>query len=144
MRLRNVGTAGVLLAAVMLAAATAVYAQRIWVGGPGGGFWRGGPPKFGVRGDFDGSFNYCRGFFSSIAREAGGSGWGTGYPGAHNNFSVRLAELTLVRVRLNSDGQPAHVGLRLTDSLLARRPLLFMWDVGAVKFADAEIRALRD
>jgi len=65
MRLRNVGTAGVLLAAVTLAAATAVYAQRILVGGPGGGFWRGGPPRFGVRGDFDGSFNYCRGFFSS-------------------------------------------------------------------------------
>jgi len=26
-----------------LAAAT-VYAQRIWVGGPTGGYWRGGPP----------------------------------------------------------------------------------------------------
>ena len=144
MRLRNVGTAGVLLAAVTLAAATAVYAQRIWVGGPGGGFWRGGPPKFGVRGDFDGSFNYCRGFFSSIAREAGGSGWGTDYPGADNNFSVRLAELTLIRVRLNPDGQPAHVVLRLTDPLLARCPLLFMEDVGTVKFDDEEIRALRD
>ena len=79
MRLRNVGIAGAALAAVTLAAAG--YAQRIWVGGPGGGFWRGGPPKFGARADFDGSFNYCRGFYGSVTREAGGSGWSTDYPG---------------------------------------------------------------
>jgi hypothetical protein len=132
-----------LLAAATLAA-TAAYAQRIWVGGPGGGFWRGGPPKFGAREDFDGSFNYCRGFFNSVTREPSGSGWGTDYPGADNNFSVRLAELTLIRVKLNPDGQPAHVVLRLTDPLLSRCPLLFMEDVGTIKFSDEEIRALRE
>ena len=144
MRLRNVGTTGVLLAAATLAAATAVFAQRIWVGGPGGGFWRGGPPKFGAREDFDGSFNYCRAFYTSDRREDGGSGWDTDFPGADNNFSVRLAELTFVRVRLNPDGQPAHVVLRLTDPLLARCPLLFMEDVGTIKFTEEEARALHD
>jgi hypothetical protein len=133
---------GACLAAVVLAAGAA-YAQRIWVGGPTGGYWRGGPTKFGVREDFDGSFNYCRGYFSSATREPSGSGWGTDYPGADNNFSVRLAELTLVRVKLNTDGQPAHVVVRLTDPLLARCPLLFMEDVGTIKFSDDEIKALR-
>jgi hypothetical protein len=131
------------LAAAAVTMATAVYAQRIWVGGPRGGFWRGGPPQFAERGDFDGSFNYCRGFFTSATREASGSGWGTDYPGADNNFSVRLAELTLVRVKLNADGQPAHVVVRLTDALLARCPLLFMEDVGTVRFSDDEVQALR-
>ena len=145
MRLRNVGIPAASLAAVMLAATVAAYAQRIWVGGPGGGFWRGGPPKFGSPADFDGSFNYCRGFYSSATREAGGSGWGTDYPGADNNFSVRLAELTLIRVKLNADdGQPTHVVLRLTDPLIARCPILFMEDVGTAKFADDEVRALHD
>jgi hypothetical protein len=69
------------LVAVGLATVT-VYAQRIWVGGPTGGYWRGGPPSFASRADFDGSFNYCRGFYGSATREAGGSGWGTDYPGA--------------------------------------------------------------
>ena len=44
--------------------------------------------------DFDGSFIYCRGFYRSGYREAGGQGWSTDYPGADNNFFVRLAELT--------------------------------------------------
>jgi hypothetical protein len=57
------------------AAATAVYAQRIWVGGPTGGYWRGGPPNFATRADLDGSFNYCRGFYGSVTREQGGGGW---------------------------------------------------------------------
>src|SRR6266403_335633 len=89
-----------------------VSAQRIWVGG--GGFWR-TPPKWATRADFDGSFNYCRGFYTSNRREAGGSGWDTDYPGSDNNFSVRLAELTLVRVKLDAAGQPDYVVVRLTD-----------------------------
>jgi hypothetical protein len=132
-----------LAAAVALAAVTAAYAQRIWIGGPGGGYWRGNPPAFAVRADFDGSFNYCRGYFTGVTREPNGSGWSTDYPGADNNFSVRLAELTLVPVRLNPDRQPAHVVLRLTDPLLARCPLLFMEDVGTARFSDDEVRALR-
>jgi Domain of unknown function (DUF4159) len=131
-------------AALVVAAASAAYAQRIWVGGPTGGFWRGGRPNFAVTGDFDGSFNYCRGYYTSVTREMGGSGWSTDYPGADNNFSVRLAELTLVRVKIRTDGQPNHVVLRLTDPLLSHCPLLFMEDVGTIRFGDDEIVALRN
>ena len=77
--------------AAVVAVASAAFAQRIWVGG--GRFSR-EPPKVAKESDFDGSFLYCRGFYNSRYREAGGQGWSTDYPGADNNFSVRLAELT--------------------------------------------------
>ena len=35
----------------------------------------------------------------AIVRENGGMGWWTDYPGADNNFSVRLGELTYVASR---------------------------------------------
>jgi hypothetical protein len=135
-----------LVAAVITITATLAYAQRIWVGG-GGGFGFGGrrePPKWAKRANFDGSFNYCRGFYSSDRREDGGMGWWTDYPGADNNFSVRLAELTFVRVRLDSTGQPDNVVVQLTDSMLAHCPILFMEDVGTMRLSDDEVLHLRN
>jgi len=138
---------------IVLVAATAAYAQfsqeqegrpRIWVGGNGGfGRFRREQPKWGTRADFDGQFNYCRGFYDSDRPEAGGMGWWTDYPGADNNFSVRLAELTFVRVKMKTDGQPDNVVLRLNDPLLYRCPILFMEDVGTARFSNDEVEQLR-
>jgi len=111
---RRLATA--LVAAVLAVTASVAYAQRIWVGG--GRFYR-TAPKWATPANFDGSFNFCRAFYTSDRREDGGSGWDTDFPGADNNFSVRLAELTFVRVRLDHAGQPDYVVLRLTDPLLA-------------------------
>lgn len=133
-RITAIAIAGALLAAA------SVSAQRIWSGG--GGFWR-TPPKWATRANFDGSFNYCRGFYTSDRREAGGSGWDTDYPGADNNFSIRLAELTLVPVKLDASGQPDYVVVRLTDPLLFHCQVLFMEDVGTIHFSDAEVESLR-
>ena len=81
-------------ALAVIASATLAYAQRIWVGPGGvGGFAR-MAPKWAKLADFDGTFLYCRGYYESFRYEAGGMGWWTDYPGADNNFSVRLAELT--------------------------------------------------
>ena len=66
------------------------------------------------------------------ATRASGSGWSTDYPGADNNFSVRLAELTRVPRQLDEDRQPNYVVVRLDDPLLFRCPMLFMEDVGTV------------
>ena len=123
-----------LLIAVLVVTATAAFAQRIFVGG--GGFRR-TPLRWVSPQDFDGSWNYCRGFYTSNRREAGGTGWSTDYPGADNNFSVRLSELTFVHVKLGPDGQPDNVVLRLTDPLLFRCPLLFMEDSGTVLFTSS-------
>src|SRR6188474_895455 len=97
---------------VILTFGSLAYAQRIFVGGGRGAASN---PRFATDADFDGSFIYCRGVFRSVRREPSGSGWGTDYPGADNNFSVRLAELTFVRVKLNPDAQPTHVVVRLSD-----------------------------
>jgi uncharacterized protein DUF4159 len=117
------------------------WRPRIWVGG--GRFYREAPrwPKLS---DFDGEFNFCRVYYQSSRREAGGSGWDTDYPGADNNFSVRLAELTLTRIKLQPDGQPDYVVVRLDDPLLYRCPMLFIEDSGTARFTDDEVKGLRD
>jgi hypothetical protein len=141
-----------LVVAVLGTIATVAYAwmeqeqeskPRIWVGGGGIGRFRREPPKWANLTNFDGSFNYCRAYFSANRREDGGSGWDTDFPGADNNFSVRLAELTTIHVRLDKTGQPDYVVVRLTDPLLSRCPFLHMEDAGVVRFSEEEVAALR-
>ena len=129
------------LAASAAALATAAYGQNIWVGG--GRFFR-DPPKWAKASDFDGQFNFCRGFYDSNRYEDGGQGWRTDYPGADNNFSVRLMELTLAHVKLDVERQPNTVVVRLTDPLLYRCPMVFMEDVGTMHLSDEEIKGLRN
>ena len=121
----------VVLAGVSLAA------QQIWVGG--GGFSR-FAPRFPTIEDFDGRFLYCRGFFQSAY---GRGGWSTDYPGADNNFSVRLAELTRVSVKFDPNRQPHHVVVRLDDPTLFRCPMLFLENVEMLRFSELEVIGLR-
>jgi hypothetical protein len=116
-------------------------AQRIFVGGGRGSSSR---PRFATQADFDGSFIYCRGIYRSVRREPSGSGWATDYPGADNNFSIRLAELTKVPVKWDPNRQPVHVVVRLDDSLLHRCPVLVMEDVGTIGFSESEVVNLRN
>ena len=83
--------------------------------------------------------------FTSNRREK--QGWGTDYPGADINFSIRIAELTKIRVRMVSNGEapePDAVVVRLTDDALFRCPFTFMEDAGTAHFSDAEVVRLRD
>ena len=131
--------AGAIIAALLVA--TLAHAQQIWVGGQRG---RGYPPRWAQLSDFDGSFLYCRAFYTSRWRGSSGSGWSTDYPGADNNFSVRLAELTRVPIRYDVTRQPIHVVVALDDPLLYRCPMLFMEDVGTAEFSPEEILRLRE
>jgi hypothetical protein len=131
----------VAMASLVLIVVAVASAQQIWVGGGGRGRY---PPRWAARSHFDGSFVFCRGFYSSQWRERSGSGWNTDYPGADNNFSVRLAELTRVPVRFDENRQPIHVVVSLSDPLLYRCPILFMSDAGTAYFSDEEIAALRN
>jgi hypothetical protein len=124
------------IAGLMLAAVSTVSAQEIWVGG--GRFSRFGP-RFAAADDFDGSFQYCRAFYTSFGR----GGWRTDYPGADNNFSVRLAELTRARVKLDVSRQPHHLVIPLNDPLLSRFPMVFMTDIETAQFTPPEITGLR-
>jgi len=130
-----------LIGGFALAIASLAYAQQIFVGG-GGRFRFNG--RFATLEDFDGSFLYCRGFYRSVRGEAGGQGWSTDYPGADNNFSIRLSELTRVSVKWDPTRQPIHVVVRLNDPALNRCPMLFMEDVGTIQFSESEIEGLRN
>ena len=127
--------------AVLGATVTAVYAQRIWAG-----FYGRTPPKFPTATTFDGNFHFCRVMFMSDRREK--QGWSTDYPGADINLSVRLSELTKIRVTLTHDGEsegevPDTVVVRLTDDALFQCPFALMEDAGTARFSDAEVERLR-
>jgi hypothetical protein len=125
--------------AAMLAAASILNAQEIIRGGR-----RWMSPRFAKASDFDGSFTYCRAFYRSVYTTGSGSGWDTDYPAADNNFSVRLAELTRIRVKFGPDRQPMHVVVSLADPLIFRCPLLFIEDTGGAELTDEEVRNLRE
>lgn len=130
--------AGVL--GVMAASVTTVYAQRIW-----SGYYGRTPPRFATADTFEGSFHFCRILFTSDRREK--QGWRTDYPGADFNFSVRLAELTKVRVKFVPEGDeniPDAVVVRLTDEALFQCPFTLMEDAGTARFDAAEVQRLRE
>jgi hypothetical protein len=132
------------LALVAVVAAGSLVSAQIWVGGGGGGrTGRRVPPKWATPSDFDGSFVYCRGYYTSWYPEPGGSGWSTDYPGSDNNFSVRLAELTRVHVKLDANRLPNYVVVGLSDPLLYHCPMLYMEDVGTADFSEEEVTELR-
>lgn len=64
--------------------------------------------------------------------------WETDYPQAEQNLGKRLNELT----RIVSAREPAV--RRLTDPDLGDFPLIFMSDVGYMRFSEEEVAALRD
>jgi hypothetical protein len=70
-------------------------------------------------------------------------GWWTDYPGADNNFSVRLGELTFVRVKMKPTASPTTSSCASTDPLLYHCPILYMEDVGTIRFSDEEVESLR-
>ncbi|MDH4063424.1 MAG: DUF4159 domain-containing protein [Acidobacteriota bacterium] len=132
------------MAAILLvvgAGISVAYAQRIW-----GGYYGRTPPRFPTETSFAGSFNFCRIMFESDRREK--QGWRTDYPGADVNFSIRLAELTKVRVKWTHDGEegdtPDAVVVRLTDDALFQCPFTFMEDAGTAHFSDPEVERLRE
>ena len=139
-RRQRVGAVAAVIAGLALSL-TAVHAQRIWYG-----FYGRTPPRFPTATTFDdGAFHFCRLMFGSNRREK--QGWGTDYPGADLNFSVRLAELTKVRVTLTQQGNervPDAVVVRLTDDALFRCPFVLMEDGGTADFSDVEVQRLRD
>jgi hypothetical protein len=138
-RTRRLVAAG--LVAFVAVGASLAYAQQIWVGG--GRFGRRMAPKWAKASDFNGSFLYCRGFYTSFRGEAGGQGWSTDYPDADHNFLTRLAELTRVYIK-DADRNPNFVVIPLEDPLLFRCPVVFMEDIGTAKFSALEVENLRN
>ncbi len=137
---RHLGWTLTVVIAIIGAGFGVAHAQRIWAGGYGRV-----PPRFPTATTFDGAFHFCRVMFTSDRREK--QGWSTDYPGADLNFSVRLAELTKVRVTMAREGGepfPDAVVVRLTDDALFQCPFVFMEDAGTARFSEVEAGRLRD
>jgi hypothetical protein len=139
--LRRSFTAIVLVAALVLSLASAAAAQFGRFGGFG--FRSRYPLRPPHKDTFGSGFNFCRGIYSSTRPEPGGQGWSTDYWDAELNFSIRLAELTKIRVKFNGDRMPDFVTVRLTEDALFQCPYLHMEDVGTMTLSESEVDALR-
>ena len=85
----------------------------------------------------------CHMLYTSVRREANGSGWRTDYPWAQRNLLIRLSELTKTRVSFLKEGVP-HVWLvRLTDPALFECSFLMASDVGTIGLSEEEVDGLR-
>jgi len=72
-----------------------------------------------------------------------GGSWLTDYPLADIDLSIRLSELTKIRVSFNPAGEPNHLIVRLTDDELYRCPVILMQEVGRLYFSEEDAARLR-
>jgi hypothetical protein len=108
----------------------------------GFGFFR-VPPRFATAESYDGAFNFCRLFYTSVRRESSGSGWRTDYPAADQNFMIRFSELTKASVSRDASGEPNFLVVRMSDEAFFRCPFALIEDAGTIGFSDEEIERLR-
>jgi hypothetical protein len=132
-----------LLAAVFVVLSAGAAAAQFGGGFFGGGFGRSAPPRFPNKDTFGHGFNFCRGIYTSDRREAGGQGWSTDYPDGEANFSIRLSELTRVRVKFRGARDADYVTIPLGDPALFNCGYLHMEDVGTASFTGEELEGLR-
>jgi Domain of unknown function (DUF4159) len=132
------------LVAVLLAASLA-EAQRGW-GRGGFGRWGGEagvPPRYATDADQDGGFHFCRLQYTAVRAQQRGMGWGTDYPFADINFSIRLSEMTKTVVS-KKGSDPNHIVVQPTDDWLSMCPFVMASDPGSAGFSPEDARGLRD
>jgi hypothetical protein len=132
-----------LIGALLLAASLA-EAQRGF--GRGYGRWGGEagvPPRYATDSDQDGGFHFCRLQYTSVRAQQRGMGWGTDYPYADINFSIRLSEMTKTVVS-KTRGEPNHLVVKPTDDWLYMCPFVMASDPGSAGFSAEDARVLRD
>jgi hypothetical protein len=91
---------------------------------------------------YDGQFHYCRAVYRPNPIGDGGS-WLTDYPLADIDLSIRLSEITKVRVSFDGPGQPRHLIVQLTDDELFQCPFIIMQEVGRLLFSTEDAARLR-
>jgi Domain of unknown function (DUF4159) len=116
--------------------AGAVFAQRGWYRELDGDVGRGDVPNWEVNNAFPGDlFTFVRIRYDSYGRYGGG--WRTDYRDSDLNFSLRLQQLTSMKVN------PEPIVLDLTDDRLLDYPFIYIIEPGSLHFSDAEVLALR-
>jgi len=114
-------------------------AQRGWRGGSSLDSSRGGVPTWEIDQRFPSDvFTFVRIQYDSYGwRGRSGGGWRTDYPDSDLNFSLRLQQLTTLKVN------PNPIILRLTDDELFDYPFIYIIEPGALVFSEDEVLALR-
>ena len=136
--------AGALVVALLLAGSLA-EAQRGFRGGRGRfGSESGAPPRFAAESDFDGKFHLCRLMYQQVRQQNLGMGWGTDYPYAEINLSIRLSELTKTTVAFDGEHTPQHLVVRPTDDALFQCPMVIASDPGSAGFSAEDADRLRE
>ncbi|MDP3716968.1 MAG: DUF4159 domain-containing protein [Acidobacteriota bacterium] len=133
-----------LVVAILLATSLA-EAQRGFRGGRGRfGSESGAPPRFASQADFDGKFHICRLMYTQVRQQNLGMGWGTDYPFAEINLSIRLSELTKTTVAFDGERNPVNLVVRPTDDALFQCPVVIASDPGSAGFSAADADRLRE
>ncbi|SMP78478.1 protein of unknown function [Neorhodopirellula lusitana] len=126
-----------ILAAVLVAGAALAQRGRWWRGG-GITTDRNGVPSWEVEENFPGDlFTFVRIKYDSYGGRGGGGGWATDYRDSDLNFSLRLQQLTSMKVN------PEPIVLELTDERLFDYPFIYIIEPGSLVFDQAEVEALR-
>ena len=113
------------------------HAQRRGRGFSDGPPDRRGVPDWKVDDEFsDDVFTFVRVRYTSGYGRSGG-GWSTDYPDSDLNFSLRLQQLTSMKV------DPNGKVLELTDDELFDYPFIYMIEPGRLQFTEEEVVALR-
>lgn len=86
-------------------------------------------------------FTFARVRYTKMRR---GYAWSTDFPDSDINFSMRLEELTTVKVNRTDDGRIIHVVLDLSDDRIFRFPFLYMVEVGNLELSEYEAGRLRE
>jgi hypothetical protein len=125
---------------VLLGTGTVLVAQRYgrrWRGFEDRRFDRNGVPQWEVDRQFPkDTFTFVRVKYDSTGYGRGG-GWATDYRDSDLNFSLRLQQLTTLKVN------PEPIYLELTDPQLFEYPFIYMIEPGSLYFHEPEIRTLR-
>ncbi|MCD0461648.1 DUF4159 domain-containing protein [Roseiconus lacunae] len=100
---------------------------------------RNGVPNWEVDQNFPGDlFTFARVRYDSYSGRGRGGGWATDYPDSDLNFSLRLQQLTTIKVN------PNPVIVNLTDENLRDYPFLYMIEPGGLSFSEPEVMSLRE
>ncbi len=98
---------------------------------------RGDVPMWNIEPAFNKDvFTFARIKYSSYGRRRGG-GWDTDFRDSDLNFSLRLQQMTSLKVN------PEPVVLELTDPKLFDYPFIYIIEPGGLVFDDDEVKALR-
>jgi hypothetical protein len=132
------------LVVAFLLATSLAEAQRGFRGGRGRfGSESGAPPRFAGELDFDGKFHMCRLMYTQVRQQNLGMGWGTDYPYAEINLSIRLSELTKTTVAFDGERNPVNLVVRPTDDALFQCPIVIASDPGSAGFSLEDADRLR-